>query len=148
MCSSRWGTFLNMYCAGNSKSSRLSRSRSCLRRKSYQRRGSPVGTLSMRSIAPMSRISWGVVTAADPTGGSDGSSDCGTRSACRSYDACDPVRRGRGGTALDRRPDEDAVELATVDDVDAHRNESRAGLWKRLAIGGGRGALRAVGVGG
>ena len=47
---------------------------------------------------------------------------------------------------MDRRPDEDAVELATVDDVGGHRNESRAGLWKRLAIGGVVVAIVAVGL--
>src|SRR6476619_4172202 len=108
MCSSRWGTFLNMYWAGNSKSSRLSRSRSCLRRKSYQRRGSPVGTLSIRSMAPKLRISSGVrVTAADPTGGSDASSDCGTSPPERSYHPCPGTYRGQGRCGMDRRHDDD-----------------------------------------
>src|SRR3954451_9654806 len=107
MCSSRWGTFLNMYWAGNSNSSRLSRSSSCLRRKSYQRRGSPVGTLNIRAMAPKLLISSGVrVTAADPTGGADASSDGGTSPPVPLYDQCPGACAVQWRCGMERRYDE------------------------------------------
>src|SRR3954467_4522597 len=127
MCSSRWGTFLNMYWAGNSNSSRLSRSSSCLRRKSYQRRGSPVGTLNIRSMAPKLLISSGVrVTAADPTGGSDASSDCGTSPPGPSYDQCPGASGGRG-CGMDRRYDEDPQVAEVGERGDRARTDAPPG---------------------
>ena len=85
----------------------------------------------------MLRISSGViVTAVDPIGGPDGSSDCGAgnRSTGTAVRCATPARRGRGGSAWTADTTTSTVEIAEVAEGD--EPESRSGRRRPWLVAG------------